>query len=397
MLEFINIRDLGAVGDGVADETGVFQKALQKDDIRLFIPDGEYRIKAPLRLRSGTWVRAASQAVIRLADGAGTSGEICLLTNADHVNGNRDITVEGGVWDANCAANPRGEDLDLEAYSGVAIKLFKVKGLHLRGLRVCNPDSFFILLGETENFTVEKVDFSATLVRPNQDGLHLGGGCRNGIIRDLTGVTPSTPNDDMVALNADDGYERHFNHGTVPGTIENILIDNLKVQDVYTFVRLLSCGSLIKNVQISNLSGTVKWYAINANNWRFPKGLGRQENIVIRNIAVAKDNSPDNAGREQPLIKICQRIDNFLLDGFTRLDSSPSSAPTLVLDNQTVNTLALEGLDAEQGEELQKTLPEAMFIPSADAKALPAVTTDSIITLSGGNIDRMSLNDGESK
>jgi hypothetical protein len=68
-----------------------------------------------------------------------------------------------------------------------------------------------------------------------------------------------------------------------------------------------------------------------------------------------------------------------------------------VLDNQTVNTFALEGLDAEQGEELQKALPEAMFVPSASAKALSVVTTDSIITLSGGNIDRMSLSGGEAK
>ena len=64
----------------------------------------------------------------------------------------------------------------------------------------------------------------------------------DGVIRDLTALTPMTTNDDMVALNADDGSPSEYviQQGMVQGPIHDITIEHLRGESVYTFVRMLS-------------------------------------------------------------------------------------------------------------------------------------------------------------
>jgi hypothetical protein len=49
----INVRDMGAIGDGISDDTGAFQKAVKKAHdarIHVFIPKGKYRISGTINL-----------------------------------------------------------------------------------------------------------------------------------------------------------------------------------------------------------------------------------------------------------------------------------------------------------------------------------------------------------
>jgi polygalacturonase len=50
---WINIKDLGAKGDGVTDDTDVFKKAIEKYDA-IFIPMGKYLISSTLKLKENT-------------------------------------------------------------------------------------------------------------------------------------------------------------------------------------------------------------------------------------------------------------------------------------------------------------------------------------------------------
>lgn len=380
---FINIKYFGAKGDGVNIDDSAFQEALKEEFAKVYIPEGIYIISVSLKLKSGTQVLAHPKAIIRLADKAGISNEICLLCNYDSKRRNKDISVDGGTWDANCPNNTRGEEFDPKAYSGVGISFINVRGLQLRNMTVANPDSFYIRIGEVENFHFENIKFKTCLVRPNQDGIHIGGFCRNGLIRDIQGMTPNTPNDDMIAINADDDVTRHFTRGMKCGTIENIIVENIKVISTFTFIRLLSCGSVIKNILIRNISGAVDHYAINAGCWRFPKGTGLLENIFISNANISKLDDPINL----PLILINSRTNNFVIDNFIRNSADNMLAPTLNLNNDTVNSVSFESLSENQIESLKTQIAGDIHQDDSHLSG----TVDNEFILREGSIKRFSI------
>ena len=53
LADCVNIRELGAVGDGIADDTAVFEKAIAEYD-KIYVPMGAYRLTRGLTLRENT-------------------------------------------------------------------------------------------------------------------------------------------------------------------------------------------------------------------------------------------------------------------------------------------------------------------------------------------------------
>ncbi|KKR03710.1 MAG: Endopolygalacturonase [Candidatus Uhrbacteria bacterium GW2011_GWF2_39_13] len=381
---YTDVKVFGANGNGISDDTAAFKKALEANRAKIYIPKGVYSVSLPLSLSSGTAIIADPEARVRLADGAGINNEICLLRNSDYKNGNADIRIEGGTWDLNCQNNPRGEEYNPLAYPGVCFSFIKVKGLRVCNTAIVNPDSFYLRIGETENFHFENIKFSTSSIHPNQDGVHIGGFCRNGVIRNIQGITPHTPNDDMIAINADDDVTRHFNRGMKCGPIENIIVESIKAVSAYTFVRLLSCGSPIRNILLRNLSGSVEHYAVNANSWRFAKGTGLLENIVICDMKV---NKLDDNRNSRPLIIINSKVKNFIVDNYIRGDST--AAPTLHIDNNSINSLVCEGLTEEQLESLEADC-NVLFKENDCLRGV----IDKELVLKNGSIERLFLTSG---
>ena len=97
----VSVRQFGAVGDGVADDTTAIQAALDSGAVQVEIPTGLYRVTATLRVHSHTEVRAADTARVYLCGSTQKHRGDFLLTNADHTAGNTEICVTGGVWDGN--------------------------------------------------------------------------------------------------------------------------------------------------------------------------------------------------------------------------------------------------------------------------------------------------------
>ncbi|MCE5340067.1 MAG: hypothetical protein LLF92_02930 [Planctomycetaceae bacterium] len=62
----INIKDLGAVGDGKADNTAIFNKAIPKDS-KIIVPTGTY-LTGQIRLRSGVNLHLEKDAIILFTD-----------------------------------------------------------------------------------------------------------------------------------------------------------------------------------------------------------------------------------------------------------------------------------------------------------------------------------------
>jgi hypothetical protein len=86
------------------------------------------------------------------------------------------------------------------------------------------------------------------------DGVHVHGPATHGRIVNVKGRT----NDDQVALNADDLNMYEMSRGP----ISDLQVDGIWADNGFTAVRLLSSGSLISRVRISNIFGTFRFYGV---------------------------------------------------------------------------------------------------------------------------------------
>jgi polygalacturonase len=351
-----NVKDFGAKGDGVADDTEALQRALNGGKRAVRIPPGTYLIRAALQLDSETRLVADPKATIRLADSAGTSVGVFLLKNRNEAAGNHDLVVEGGVWDGNNEHNPRGTTPP--CYTGVALNFVNVRRLTLSRLVVRNPDSFGIRVWRLRDFRMEDIGFDYTVLRGSQDGIHLNGYCERGLIRNIRALSPFATNDDMIALNADDAtgappWERWVMcQGAEMGPIRNITIEHVRAQSVYSFVRLLSSTNLIENIVIRDVAGGVRACAINLTRWRFPVGGGRIRNVTVKDFAVRKMPDAIRSSQTQerlPLIYIQSALSNFRIENFRRESGDRIEAPTLSIEDAGARRIRLEGaIDAQK-------------------------------------------------
>lgn len=73
MENWINIKDLGAIGDGETDDTKIFQEAFAKHPV-IYVPQGWYRITETLKMKPGTKLIAmhpwASQLILKESEAA---------------------------------------------------------------------------------------------------------------------------------------------------------------------------------------------------------------------------------------------------------------------------------------------------------------------------------------
>lgn len=276
-----------------ADDTERLQAILDSGKGRVEFPDGAFTVSRPLVIPSDTHLVCSPRTVVRLADGSNCP----ILRNRGSEPGgsDRNITVEGGVWDGNNVGQKRGPfrfpntpgggDINqLTVFAGIA-------NLTLRGMTLKDPDCYCIELTDIVGFTVEDIVFDCNDKTLNQDGLHIDGYARDGYIRNIRGHT----NDDLVALNSDEGNWR-----SPSNDIENVTIDGLYGgDDGYTAVRLLSRNAHVKNVVIRNVYGKYKYNGVSFTHWAFKDhkpGMGHFDNIVIENMFASNCRKTDDGG-----------------------------------------------------------------------------------------------------
>ena len=335
----ISVKTYGTRGDGSADDAPAIQAALDAGTSVVVIPSGLYRVGQTLRVRSGTRLCLHPAAVIRQADGTGRTSDNFVLTNADPENGDCDITITGGIWDGNAAGNTRGPDQP-GSYTGVLLNFFNVRRLTLSALELRNPVSYYTRFCRMRNFLVERISFRTVVLRPNQDGIHLGGDCEDGTIRHIDARGPGTPNDDIVALNADDANQRAQNLGKVNGPIRRVRVHDLYAEDAHTLVRLLSCWSSVENIEIEDVRGGCQICAVNMDAARecavpvfdprdpaYADGAGNLTRVRIRHLRVHR-----SSGRStKALVDLQTRVHDLVIEDFERdltRDACPA-APTL--------------------------------------------------------------------
>lgn len=293
----------------------------------LLIPPGKYIVSKPLRIPSQAHLYSSPDTHIILGDGVADSPDDYLLSTTNSLQENSNIVIEGGIWNGNNRKNPRPEGLFDAGYTGAMFHFENVNGLVLKNLTLSNAEAYYIRCTRVANFHFENISFDSENIRPNNDGIHLGGLCRGGVIRKLRGLRPGVTGDDMVALNADDALERTEVRGMTCGPIEDILIEDVRAEDCHSFVRLLSVLNPIRNVRIHDIFGSCSVSAINADAARgcrvplfdevnppFPDGVGWLENIDIDGVEVSK-----SASNGIPLLRLETRMKNLRIRNFQRL------------------------------------------------------------------------------
>lgn len=342
--------DFGIMADGITDDSPALQRAIDASGGYLELPAGIYRITSTLRLPSDMHLQLHPYAVMKLCGDVQRKEGDFLITNADPFNGNANIRIEGGLWDGNCCGkyNEKPDIFTPGGWSGCMFSFKNVKNLTIANMTVMDSPAYFFRLCETDGFTIQNIIFSGIHARPNQDGLHLCGNCRNGTISGLVALDGQT-NDDFIALNADDCTDRVENYGMTRGPIENIRIENIVAEDCHTFLRLLSVDSPIRNISVSNVRCGCRQYAVNMDAARYcrtplfeeqqrPEGVGHLENITISSMtAYASD-----ADTERPLICCETNCKNVRIERFTRdFIADRTSIPVLGVRNVTQMRVAL--------------------------------------------------------
>lgn len=296
----LDVKRRRAIGDGVADDTAAIQALLdsRRALVHLPAPPKHYLISKPLRIYSNQTLQLDRFAVIRLKDGS----DCLMITNDDHERGNENIALVGGVWDMHNEGQSLAEyqktriwkgTYDPARYLGVLMRFNRVKRLTLRGLTLKDPVTFSTQLGNLTEFTIEDITFDHNLKRTNMDGIHVHGNSRHGRITNLKGAT----NDDLVALNADDGGIYEMSRGP----IEDIAVDGVWATDGYTAVRLLSAGSPIRRVRLANIFGTYRVNAVSFTNHKVhPGSESIFEDISITGLFCAKSGASTDANPTTP-------------------------------------------------------------------------------------------------
>jgi DNA-binding LacI/PurR family transcriptional regulator len=332
-----DVRDTGAVGDGVADDAPAINRALSRPGrpLTVRIPAGTYRIGETLRIGSHTSIEAAEGARLVMSGAWAKNEGDFLLANADPAQGNECISIRGGVWDGNAhdGCNVKPADIfEKGGWSGATLNFAGVKGLRLADMELANSVTYNIRMCRIDGFDISDIVFTASRTGWNQDGLHINGFCRNGSIRNIRAATKGQTNDDLLAFNADDSMSRIENRGMVCGPIENVVVKNVFAEDCHSAVRFLSVTSAIGNVRIEGLRAGCRRYAVNADAARYcrtplfrdsdrPRGVGRLSNITIDGFVfhATRDGS-------DPLFCIETNADGLLFKGLVR-DTDKDCAP----------------------------------------------------------------------
>lgn len=290
--------------DGRTVWTAALQTALDEHET-VEIPDAPspYYLDKPVRVPSNRRI-LAHHATLRALPGTGT----LLLQNAHPVSGtfsplphtknDENITVDGGVWEA-CGNETRGgcRHEDKDAFPGVSTCFFfgSVKGLTVKNAVFRRCTGFAVQTGDAENVVFSHIRFEKCLA----DGLHINGGVKNVLCRDIRGEV----GDDIVALNMYDWFYSsvHFASG------ENILCEDIVLAPespykairlqpgVYRFPDGTTTGCHLSKVVFSHVRG-IKTFKLYFQSPPYPVGgipegggNGRADDLVFEDIEATLD------------------------------------------------------------------------------------------------------------
>lgn len=337
-------------GDGIHDDLPAIQEMLDCGARCVVLPEPEnfYLISGTIFIHSYQELKLGRYTLIKLAE----HSSCAMIENAEPETWNSHISIVGGIWDMNHkyqSPNPwhfpspktgrtsyqemdrmgydRAKRLMPAVYTGMCMRFNSIKTFSIRDITIVNPVVYGMQLSYVEDFTVENVNFEYNEGSPklwNMDGVHVEGGCKNGLIRNLKGAC----HDDMVAITSDD---------LIYGPIENIVVDGVYAYGSHSAVRLLSVRTPVRNVHVTNIFGSYYVYCIAISKYYEAEERSCFENITIDHVyASLCEGTVDVKGNYEPLLAIGSHMDIKALHiSDLYRDESHCAMPTIGVGDDT--------------------------------------------------------------
>jgi polygalacturonase len=355
-----NILEYGLVADGKTDFSAIIEFALREEG-EIYLPEGEYIITRPVVMPSNTKIKADKNAHIKAADNSLTYPACYgMVVNENYILGNENIEIDGGIWDGNNQNNVR-PNWKTGPCTGIMFNFMGVNGLTIKNVSSINSESYHFRLGRVENFVIENIEMRDELLTFSQDGIHVGGGCHHGTIRNIL-AHPGNPNDDLIAFNADDVNQYIMNSGMIDLPISDMLVENVTAENCFGAIRILSIEMPVENITFRNFTAGIREFAINCDagrtckhpifeNEEYPDGVGLMRNITFENFNVWRSEKI----QQYPLCAIEQNSENVRFINFTRnreKDVSPE-LPFIRFDYLKESVIEVDGKTINLGKNEQ--------------------------------------------
>ena len=353
----ISVKSFGAQGNGIADDFAAIQSALDSKEKEIYIPMGIYCVSGTLLVHSDTHIIADKGTKIVMKSKERRKRNEFLLSNSDTLNGNKNISITGGIWDGNNTQpeNAKPDLFDETGYSGAMLNFVNVENLALSDMVLANSVTFYVRMSKLHNFRIEDISFVSDKPGWNQDGLHFGGDVKHGSVKNVRALSYGQTSDDMIALNADDSIERVENLDLVRDAIEDITFENIYCESCHTIIRMLSVTAPIRNIRFRDIYGGFKINAINADAARYcrtplfkeedyPLGVGAISNITFENFTCKPMPGLVYDG-VMPALRLEANMDNFSISGFSYIADSKTAekTPAITAKNLTEEKFTVDG------------------------------------------------------
>jgi hypothetical protein len=283
----INILQLGAKPDDATDDRSFIQKALDLFPLVYCESVGRFRIDAKLRVPQNRHIRFGKSTEIALY----SSVQNCLLMNADTNGVQKNLIIEGGIWNMRHLEETR--NTVTSTFGGQALMgifLFRWQNVIIRDISVINCAKYAIYPCNMTNFVVDNVRLNTY-----SDGIHVSGPGKNIEINNVHGKS----GDDFVIIDGSNWSPYTISEGDFESVkISNIVGDTAYGNIVVVFPGNKNSGGVIqrnyvvKNITIDGVYGhslIAKAVGINSSGSLLTPGEegtvgGIIRNCVIRNV-----------------------------------------------------------------------------------------------------------------
>jgi len=268
----VNVKDFGAVGDGVTDDTAAIQAAIDAGTSIVF-PSGSYVITSSITIGSNKSIDFGSATLIKSWDAGENTGASAVFKNSDFVGGNSNIKIKNGSFSLASASN-----------EGRWFSFEKTTTLDICGITInATKSSWAISFKQCNNVSVDSSSISTPNGEIYSDGIHFLGGSNNSVTNCFI-----DSGDDCISVTAENSGENDCETLKIQGCI-------LKPSGS-SAIKLLSESTssfTISDVVISDIlikcNGNSRAIEIRNND----SGTKRIRNVIVSNVNIDALNSTD--------------------------------------------------------------------------------------------------------
>ncbi len=261
------------------------------------------------------------------------------------------IIFRGGIWNGNgynagLAPAQSGSDDGSFGYNHV----FSMAGVYnflLTDFVIYRQRVYAVWLNNVKNGVVQngviKAGEGAFIT---SDGVHFDGNCQHGFLLNMD----IQSKDDAFAITADDQLGGTYRPSGFAGPIDDIIVSGVHINGGRYGGRILSGGSVISNIKLSNISGSTEGYGLIIDNFYqgsvYLPGAGLVRNVEIENYNVNITTIGDVYVTSASIV-LSNNIDQILFRALKR-NNFTLDIPTIAVRGSAtvINNLIIDGYDS---------------------------------------------------